>query len=275
MMHADLHPTYPLPPSPTGMGGEPSSFLQGKVDGGAGLAGTLRFIRYDFMPNRLQYCGGDDNATLLEHAITGAAYPGVLPALRKFTGAMPYLTLLARANGIADPFDARVVEAYWIGNELLDRVEVRGLYDTLRERYGKQLSPRLIELVAGKAPRGARPHHSFHVFDVHSRAGEIEHSLATMESCRISWGRVAQLQGGELLIERPPLVLRDGRLDLGVPRLERALRQVGGYGFADAARPGDWVSVHWGWVCEVLDERSLRNLEGYTRYHLLIANETL
>jgi hypothetical protein len=114
----------------------------------ASLAGTLRFIRYAFMPNRLQYCGGDDNATLLEHAVTGEAYGGVLPALRKFTGAMPYLSLIARENEIADPFDVRVVEAYWLGNELLDRVEVRGLYDSLRERYRKQLSPRLLELAS-------------------------------------------------------------------------------------------------------------------------------
>lgn len=239
------------------------------------LSGTLRFTRYAFMPNRLQFCGGNDNDILLEHAITGEAYGGVRPALRKFTGAMPYLSLLARENGIADPFDARVVEAYWLGNELLERVEVRGLYDSLRERYGRQLSPRLLELVAGKAPRGARPHHSFHVFDVHSRSGELEHSLATMESCRISWGRVTRVDGGELVIERPPLILADGRLALGEPRPERVLRQVGGHGFADDARVGDWVSVHWGWVCEVLDDRCRRNLERYTRYHLAIANETL
>jgi hypothetical protein len=239
------------------------------------LDGTRRFIRYAFMPNRLQYCGGDDNAALLEHAVTGEAYGGVLPALRKFTGAMPYLSLIARENEIADPFDARVVEAYWLGNELLDRVEVRGLYDSLRERYRRQLSPRLLELVAGKAPRGARPHHSFHVFDVHSRTGELEHSLATMEQCRISWGRVTAVDGGELVVERPPLVLREGRLALGEPRTERVVRAVGGHGFVDDARPGDWVSLHWGWVCETLDERERRNLERYTRHHLTIANETL
>ena len=29
----------------------------------------------------------------------------------------------AAANGIGDPFDPRVVEAYWLGNELLERVD--------------------------------------------------------------------------------------------------------------------------------------------------------
>jgi hypothetical protein len=96
-----------------------------------------------------------------------------------------------------------------------------------------------------------------------------------MESCRISWGRVTTVDGGELVIERPPLVLRGGSLELGEPQPERVVRAMGGHGFVDGARVGDWVSVHWGWVCEVLDARSLRNLEQYTRHHLRIASETL
>src|SRR5918911_2619604 len=123
------------------------------------LAGTLRFIRYGFMPNRLRYCGGDDNRTLFQYAVEGASDGGLVPLLRRFSGALPYLQLISRANAIADPFDARVVEAYWLGNELLDRVEVRQLYDSLLERFGKQLRGRTRDLVLGKAPVGARPHH--------------------------------------------------------------------------------------------------------------------
>ena len=137
--------------------------------------------------------------------------------LRRFGGALPYLQLIARANGIADPFDARVVEAYWIGNSLLDGVEVRTLYDHLRERFNKQLSGRTRDLILGKAPAGARPHHSFHVFDIHSRLGELEHSLATLDNCRVSWGRVQVVDAGELVVERSALLLRDGKLVLGEP----------------------------------------------------------
>src|SRR6185369_12514579 len=114
------------------------------------LAGSLRFIRYAFMPNRLRYCGGDDNRTLFEYGIENAIDGGLDPLLRRFTGALPYLQLIARASGLADPFDPRVVEAYWIGNQLLDNVEVRQLYEDLRERFGKQLSGRTRELVLGK-----------------------------------------------------------------------------------------------------------------------------
>jgi len=239
------------------------------------FAGTLRFIRYGFMPNRLRYCGGDDNRTLFEYGVQGISDGGLPPLLRRFTGALPYLQLIARANNLADPFDARVVEAYWLGNDLLDRVEVRQLYDALLERFGKQLQGRTRDLVLGKAPAGARPHHSFHVLDVHSRVGELEHGLETMDACRVSWGKVLSVDGAELVVDRQRLVLREGKLVLGEVRSERVPRQVDGGGFADAAAPGDWVSIHWDWVCEVLSEAQQGNLERYTLYHLAIANRTI
>jgi uncharacterized protein DUF6390 len=240
------------------------------------LAGTLRFIRYGFMPNRLRYCGGDDNRTLFEYAVAGVSDDGLTPLLRQFSGALPYLKLIARSNGIADPFDPRVVEAYWLGNELLEGVEVRQLYDSLLERFGKQLSnPRTRDLVLGKAPAGARPHHAFHVLDVHSRVGELASTLSTLESCRVSWGQVVRVEGAEVVVLRQPLALESGSLGLGAARTERVVRQVEGRGFADAAATGDWVSIHWGWVCEVLTQRQRANLERYTRHHLALANQTL
>jgi hypothetical protein len=239
------------------------------------LAGSLRFIRYAFMPNRLRYCGGDDNRTLFEYGIENVVDGGLSPLLRRFTGALPYLQLIARTNGIADPFDPRVVEAYWIGNQLLDTVEVRQLYDNLLERFGKQLQGRARELVLGKAPAGARPHHSFHVLDVHSRVGELGHSLHTLDNCRVSWGRVLAVDAAELLVERQPLQLEQGKLVLGEAQRARMVRQVDGRGFADAAQVNDWVSLHWGWVCEVLTPQQHANIARVTRHHLALANQTL
>ncbi|MCC7105586.1 MAG: hypothetical protein IT307_10620 [Chloroflexi bacterium] len=242
---------------------------------GRTLQGCVRFIRYGFMPNRLRYCGGDDNRALFEYGIEQASDGGLPPLLRRFTGAYPYLQLIARANHLPDPLDDRVVEAYWLGNELLERVEVRQLYDALLERYAKQLQGRTRELVLGKAPAGARPHHSFHVLDVHSRVGELGQDMSTLDNCRVSWGRVIRLEGAEVVVERQPLILADGKLALGAARQERLLRQLDGRGFADDARPGDWVTTHWGWVCEVISERQRRSLERYSLHHLSIANQTV
>ena len=238
-------------------------------------SGMLRFIRYGFMPNRLRYCGGDDNLTLFQYGIEQTVDGGLSSLLRRFTGALPYLQLIARSNGIADPFDARVVEAYWIGNDLLEGVEVRQLYDHLAERFGKQMQARTRELILGKAPAGARPHHSFHVLDVHSRLGELEHSLATLDNCRVSWGQVISVTPGELLVNRVPLLLLGGKLVLGDPVPERITRQVEGRGVIDQAQSGDYVSIHWGWACEVLTSAQLANLQRFTRHNLAIANQTI
>jgi len=240
------------------------------------VSGTTRFVRYAFMPNRLQYCGGDDNRTILDYAVADVREPPLDRMLRKFSGALPYLQLIAQRNDIADPFDERVVEAYWIGNDLLQRVEARELYDHLRNRYRGELSPRVMDRVAAKAPAGARPHHSFHVLDVwrQTERGRNE-VLATIDSCRISWGRVTAVEPGELVVERAPIELSKGMLVLGTPRSERVTRMLEGNGFVSAASVGDVVSIHWSWACEVLDSRQAVALERYTVQHLRLANQTL
>jgi hypothetical protein len=241
----------------------------------ASLSGLLRFARYAFMPNRLGYCGGDDNRALYDYAVASTVDRGLAQLLGRFSGAMPYLRLIARTTGVGDPFDPRVVEAYWIGNELLLQVEARQLYDHLAERFAKQLSGHARELVLGKAPAGARPHHSFHVFDVYTRTGDAAHVLATMDNCRVSWGQVVRIEGASMLVERQPLELQAGNLGLGAARQERVARQMDGRGFADGAAVGDWVSLHWGWVCERITDLEQRQLERFTRHHLQLASATI
>ena len=238
-------------------------------------SGLLLFIRYAFMPNHLGYCGGNENEVLLEHAVEGRPDPRLAPLLVKFTGAVPYLRTIAAANGIGDPFDPRVVEAYWIGNELLDRVEAGDLYRSLEERFGKHLPASVRAQVLRKPPAGAKPYHLFHVLDVYRHLESDVVGMAAMESCRISWGQVREVHGASVTVDRQPLLLVDGKLTLGEARAERVLRAFEGRGFADDVSPGDWVSIHWGWICESLDSRRLANLRRASAAHLALANQTI
>jgi hydrogenase assembly chaperone HypC/HupF len=43
----------------------------------------------------------------------------------------------------------------------------------------------------------------------------------------------------------------------------------------DAAAAGDWVPLHWGWVCERITDLQQRQLECFTRHHLQLASATL
>ncbi|MGH9279000.1 MAG: DUF6390 family protein [Acidimicrobiales bacterium] len=238
-------------------------------------SGIELFIRYAFMPNHLGYCGGNENELLLERAASGQADPRLTPLLTQFTGALPYLRSIAVGNGVGDPFDRRVVEAYWLGNELLARVEAGDLYQALEQRFGRQLPPKLREQVLRKPPQGAKPFHLFHVVDVYRHLERETVGMAAIESCRISWGHVREVSGPQVVVERQPLVWRDGKLALGEAQAEHVLRSFEGLGFAQEVAPGDWVSLHWGWVCERLDDRRLANLRHWSDVHLRIANQTV
>lgn len=259
--------------------GAPAAARAGEeiVAGRAGepdLDGPQVFARYSFMPNRLGYCGGETHGALFDYCVARTSDPGLPQLLRHFSGAMPYMRLIARCNLIADPFDRRVVEAYWLGNELLQGVEARALYDSLRERYGRQMKARDLDLVLGKAPAGARPHHSFHVIEVCPRNGWPQ-ALSFMDNCRISWGKVVSVNGGMLTAEVRPLKLQGNTLALGPAEARPINRQFDGRGFVDSVRPGDSVSIHWGWACQILAPRQVANLEKWTLYHLRLANATL
>jgi hypothetical protein len=238
------------------------------------LDGPQLFARYAFMPNRLAYCGGEDHRALFDYCVTGVTDAGLRGLLRTFTGAVPYLRLIAECNAILDPFDERVVEAYWLGNDLLQGVEARALYDSLCARFGRQLRAHDLELVLGKAPAGAHPHHSFHVLEVCPRMGWPQ-ALSFMDKCRISWGKVVSVDGSALIVEVMPLLITGHRLVLGEPVRRAVNREIDGKSFVGTARTGDWVSLHWDWACQVLSLRQVANLERWTRYHLDIVNQTL
>ncbi len=243
-------------------------------------SGALRFGRYAFPPNRLGYCGPTDHAALLEYVASGRPDRGLVELERRFDGAYPYLALIALANGIPDPFDERVVEAYWVGSPLLAGVGAAPFHESLRSRFRGRMDGRSFDWLTAKLRLGAVPHHDFHVFDVYTRAGLMNDPgapvmLETMDACRISWGAVVDVERDQLLIRRRPLLLAGGRLALGEPRMERVTRQLDGRGFVDEARPGDHVSVHWTWACEVLEPGALAGLRAVTDRCLALANLTI
>ena len=242
--------------------------------------GALRFGRYAFPPNQLGYCGPDDHQALLEYVSEKKPDRGLVELERRFEGAYPYLCLIARANRIADPFDPRVVDGYWIGNRLLENVRAADFYESLRDRFRSKMLADQFRWMATKLEQGARPHHNFHVFEVYVRAGLMHDdravaALAPMDSCRISWGRVSAVEAAELVVDRQALELRDGKLALSEPRPVRVTRQVDGRGFVDAARPGDAISIHWSWACDLLDTGALRRLQASTQRYLSLANQTI
>jgi Family of unknown function (DUF6390) len=236
--------------------------------------GPVLFARYAYPPNALGYCGPADSAAVGEYAAAGVDDVGLVALARQFAGAWPYLQLIAGTNHRADPLDAAVVEAYWLGNRLLERIPAAVFAADLEERFRSRIGAEFTDL-ATLAVLGGRAHHNFHVFAVYPwvgllRAGRAEEPLRVLDSCRVRWGRVLTVHSGLIEVESRHLYWDGRALSLGPPSVELAKAARGA-----RARPGDTVSLHWDWVCDVIDARQAAALRHYTRTQLEVTNTTL
>jgi hypothetical protein len=50
-------------------------------------------------------------------------------------------------------------------------------------------------------------------------------------------------------------------------------QSVDGIGMVGGVAPGDWVSLHWEWICDRLSEAQVGRLRRYTERHLAIVND--
>jgi hypothetical protein len=230
------------------------------------------FARYAYPPNELGYCGPVD---AFHVAGSGDPMSGVAASARHFAGAWAYLEVIAAAARIDDPLDRRVVEAYWVGNDLLDRVDPGVLVAGLAPSFADQVGG-FWHRMDPPAQGLALPHHSFHVFAVYPwlgllrTAGDV--ALSVLDGCRIRWGEVVSVDGERAIVRSRPL-LWDGRLlELGTEREETVRWASSGRSLAGPITPGDRVSLHWDWVCDGLSEVQLDSLEAASARQLELTN---
>jgi hypothetical protein len=248
----------------------------------AGAAGPVLFARFAYPPNALGYCGPDDAPALLGYAgrRDGGSSAELAELARRFAGAWPYLQLIAAASGRTDPLEAAVVEAYWIGSALLERVPPRLFAAHLDDRFSRRAGAGFADL-ATLAVSGGVPHHNFHVFAVYPWVGLLRagpgaaEPLRVLDSCRVRCGRVNTVHDGLAEVVSRPLEWDGHRLCQGVPRADAVRVATAGATLAPRVRPGDLVAVHWDWVCDVLHPARAAALRHYTARMLRLANDTL
>ena len=237
-------------------------------------SGPLAFARFALPPNALGYCGTPDHDALAGHARSGVDDRELRELCRSFEGAWPYLELIAGASGVPDPLDPRVVEAYWIGNGLLEDVRARPFGDHLDARFRARTANGEWRWLADKPAAGAVPHHSFHVLEVMPRigmlrAGQVQAILPAMASCLVRPARVVErAPDGTLTVMARQLELADGRYRLGEPGLEHLAA-------SSDETPGDPIAVHWGWSCGRLASAQASALGRTLESAVLLANRTV
>jgi hypothetical protein len=237
--------------------------------------GALTFARYAYPPNALGYCGPGDGRLLLEYADAETVDGGLVEAAGQFSGAWPYLELIAGSVGL-DPLDPLVVEAYWLGNRLLDRIDRSRFGDDLEARFRARAGNGWQHLVP-TIPAGGLPHHSFHVFAVYPwvgllRSGIVDEPLRVIDRCRIRWGRVVALIDQEVAVRYQPLRWDSTGLHLGPDAIETVRYAEDGRRLGGELQPGDGVALHWDWVCDRLTAEQEARLRFYSNRMLELVN---
>lgn len=234
-------------------------------------AGALLHAKHAFMPNKLGYCGPDDGGEILRHLQESSIDDRLISTLKNFEAAYPFIRMIGKSNN-KQPFDQKVAEAYWIGNELLGNVAAEEFYRFTLKELRKKNREEVRNLFLNLRDR-AIPHHTFYVIntamsvisDFHHTSNPDPRKISeTMDNCRISWGRVLKVKKGKLLVEYGPLCLTNGKLSLSPEKVKKSIEYDPTVPPFGRVSPGDYVSMHWNFACEVLSNAQVRNIRNYT-----------
>lgn len=262
---------------------------------------------HGWRPHALGLCGPEEarRQELLKKFLQGKIAPSKMrKVFRHFMGAYAYYKLIAKSNNIKDQFDKRVIEAYWIGNNLLDNVKTDDLCQMIARDFAGPglLSKDVAAKKASLIPDLSKPHHSFHVLTIGSVTGSVDFTGNTKlkDTCRVGWGKVQQIviparldsarmakagihpavagrikPGitknrvlGKIKVSYNPLV-GNKQIKFGKPiKKEIHWDKL----VAPRVKKGDWVSFHWNWLVKVLNKKELANLKKYTQKTLNTIN---
>ncbi|MGH3595653.1 MAG: DUF6390 family protein [Mycobacterium sp.] len=241
---------------------------------GLAARGAEMFARYAYAPNALGYCGPPLAATLREGSVAD-----VRAAATKFSGAWPYLQVLSKLTGIADPLDYRLVESYWLGGGVGAELDPDAFVDELLSIIGPQAGRYWSHLDAGLVSEAAA-NHCFHVFGIYpwSRLlgrGLDEHPLGVLDNCRITWGTVLSRDGDDVEVSCRKLVWDGHALELSEPSAHRVEVWADGYSAVPDIAVGDDVAMHWGRLCGRLQPGQIQALADTTARQLRVTSQRL
>jgi hypothetical protein len=232
------------------------------------------FARYAHAPNALGYCGPPLGATLRDGSVDE-----VRKAATQFSGAWPYLRVLAKMTGITDPLDYRLVESYWLGGGVGANLDAGEFFDALLTIIGPQAGQYWSHLTPDLAGEAAG-NHCFHVFGVYPWTrflgrGMDEQPLSVLDNCRITWGTVLSRDGDDVEVSCCRLTYDGHALNLSAPSACRLDVWADGYSAIPDVAAGDEVAIHWGRLCGRLQSGQIQALADSTTRQLQATNQRL
>src|ERR1700722_5536695 len=232
------------------------------------------FARYAHAPNALGYCGPPLGATLRDGSVDE-----VRKAATQFSGAWPYLRVLAKMTGITDPLDYRLFETYWPGGGGGDQLGGSEFFEALLAIIGPQAGQYWSHLTPDLASEAAG-NHCFHVFGVYPWTrflgrGIDEHPLSVLDNCRITSGTVLSRDGDDVEVRCQRLAWDGHALNLSEPSARRLNVWVDGYSAVPDVAVGDEIAIHWDRLCGRLQPDQIQALADSTARQLHATNQRL
>jgi hypothetical protein len=220
-------------------------------------------------PNKLGFCGPQvtmEQKALREYLYYGKNAAKARNALKKFEGAYNYYLLIAKKNKIKDPFDEKVVSAYWIGNELLEKVDAEDLKKMVLTKFTQPglLSKKEALRRIDNIPSSAKPHHSFHVFILGTVTGKIDlNTVKLKDICRVGWGKIKKIENKKSKITISyRTAVRDKKIRLGKHKIKELDWDKK---IIPELKMGDRVAFHWNTPVRILTKEDVKNLKKYTQ----------
>ncbi len=236
------------------------------------MEGIELAARFSYITNSLRFCGPEEaSKQFLQYLDKGDNEQKVKDSLLKFEGLYPYLSAIAEKNN-KNIFDYEVIEAYWIGNKLLDNFTNEDNKKIIKRLMQRGLPKSIGLSLIKNLPPGLLPHHNFNVMyvGVGRVTGSVETNLQNMDNCRISYGKVVEVLDDKLLVQSNSLIKNKNKFNLKENETKTAvyLKQM-----LPDIKKDDMVALHWGFAPLILTKGQLRNLERYTDRILTILNK--
>jgi len=264
---------------------------------------ALQFCaRFALQPNLLGFCGRNSAPAKLFDCIVNGNCDGVREELEKFIVLNPYLQTIAEITG-KDPFSYEVIEAYWLGNDLLKQIKLEH-YQILITNLAKQGVPDfLIAEIKNKIPKEFIPIHLFNILHVGvgKASGSVPFNLGSINNCMVRWGKVSSkgkvvsIKGDKndqysyinFKIEKKLPLDKEGRQakhgreilssKLATVQTVKLTQKEKHYHLIESTEEipylaqltgelkiGDHVALHWGWIAKKINQNEILILKEWT-----------
>ena len=222
--------------------------------------------RFALPPNSLGYCGRDSAPERFNSCVMLGECEGVEEELDKFIVLHPYLKTISEVTGLPK-YSKEVVEAYSIGNELLNDFKAEH-YDLLLDNFELQGVPDwfVAELRETK-PKKFIPHHLFQVLfvGVGKASGSVPYSVETINNCMVRWGEIENISDSKLTAKFASMKSDGEKIDdhdFSIQAIEETVDYNDG--FLGGVQQGDTVALHWNQIIKKLTQEEVKKLEFWT-----------